>query len=198
MKGIKKIFNRINIKEFRLYLFFTILFMVTIIIIGSIDLTKASYESNNTISASPDIAFFVVGVESQTGHIKLEEMVPRNEPYLYTFSVNNFQNGRRANVDLTYTIEIITTTNMPLNFKVFKGNDMVNDQIDSTTITTDSNGVYFKHLTINDINAMSYQTNCTDTYTLWVQFPKVYEYNSDEYAGIIDLVDIKINAEQVV
>ena len=45
---------------------------------------------------------------------------------------------------------------------------------------------------------MIYTSNVTDTYVLWVSFPEMYKNNSDAYAGIIDLVDIKINAEQVV
>ena len=45
---------------------------------------------------------------------------------------------------------------------------------------------------------MNYQSRVTDTYILWVEFPLQYKNNPVEYAGIIDLVDIKINAEQVV
>lgn len=198
MKGFKKIISNINKKDFRRYLLFSILFIVTIIVIGSLKLTQARYETVTRINVSPNLAFFIVDVQSQTGQIKLEGMVPRTDPYLYTFSVSNFNSSRRANVDLTYSIEIITTTNMPLTFKIFKGSGSTVDEIDSDTFSTDTNGVYYRHLVINDISSFSYNTDSTDLYTLWVSFPEQYKSSPMEYAGIIDLVDIKINAEQVV
>ena len=87
---------------------------------------------------------------------------------------------------------------MHLNFRIFKGNDFQQNQIDSDTTTTDDDGVYYRHLVINDASTMDYDDDCTDTYTLWVEFPLSYKDYPDAYAGIIDLVDIKINAEQVV
>ena len=172
--------------------------IITLILISSYSITQSRYETSSQINLSPTLAFFVVDVQSQTGQIKLESMIPRTEPYLYTFNVSNFQNNKRANVDLTYSIEIITTTNMPLEFQIFKGNDMTQNTVDSDTITTDTNGVYLRHLVINNVSTMIYTSNVTDTYVLWVSFPEMYKNNSDAYAGIIDLVDIKINDEQVV
>ena len=197
MKGIK-IGRYINKREFRLYLFFSILLIVTLISIRTLNFTQARYESSVVSNVSPTLAFFVVGVESTTGQIKLEGMVPRTEPYLYSFEVSNFSGTERANVDLTYSIEIITTTNMPLNFRIYKGNNTTSNEVDSDTTTTDVNGVYYRHLVINDVSTMNYSTATTDRYTLWVEFPRSYMNYPAEYAGIIDLVDIKINAEQVV
>ncbi len=198
MKGIKGIGEYFNQREFKLYLFFSILLVVTLFSIRTLNFTQARYESSVLSEVSPTLAFFVVGVESTTGQIKLEGMVPRVQPYLYSFQVSNFSGTDRANVDLTYSIEIITTTNMPLNFKIYKGTNSTNDEIDSDTTTTDVNGVYYRHLVINDVSTMNYSTATTDTYTLWVEFPSSYMNYPTDYAGIIDLVDIKINAEQVV
>ena len=197
MKGIK-LGKYINKREFRLYLFFSILVVVTLISIRTLNFTQARYESSVVSNVSPTLAFFVVGVESTSGQIKLAGMVPRTEPYLYSFEVSNFSGTERANVDLTYSIEIITTTNMPLNFRIYKGNNTTNNEVDSDTTTTDANGVYYRHLVINDVSTMNYNTPTTDRYTLWVEFPRSYMNYPAEYAGIIDLVDIKINAEQVV
>lgn len=198
MKGINNIKKYINAKDFKRYLFFSIVLIVTLISLRSLNFTQARYESNVSTEVSPTLAFFVVGVESATGQIKLEGMVPRTEPYLYTFNVSNFSSDGRANVDLTYSIEIITTTNMPLNFKIFKGNTMAQNEVDSDTTVTDDNGVYYRHLVINDVSVMNYNQSVTDNYILWVEFPTTYMDYPSDYAGIIDLVDIKINAEQVV
>ena len=197
MRKVKKIFSNIDFKDFKKYLFLSILVIVTLAVLGSVKLTQARYENETMVRVKPTLAFFIVDVQSQSGQIKLDGMVPRSVPYLYSFTVSNFKNSLHANVDLVYTIEIITTTNMPLNFRIFKGN-MQSNEVDVDTITTNDDGVYFRHLVINDVTTMSYRNNITETYTLWVEFPETYKVNADDYAGIIDLVDIKINAEQVV
>ncbi len=198
MRGIKEKLKKINLSDFRTYLFFSVLLLITLISIRSFEFTQARYESEVEVTASPNLAFFVTDVGTTSGQIKLATMVPSAIPYTYEFTVSNFKDGRRANVDLTYSIEIITTTNMELDFRIFKGNDMQTNEIDSDTVTTDSNGVYYRHLVLDGVSTMSYNTNCTDTYTLWVLFPLADKDDPDAYAGIIDLVDIKIVAEQVV
>ena len=198
MKGFKRMLKNIDIHDFKHYMFFSILLIVTLILFSTFKFTQARYESNLAMNIKPNLAFLIVGVESQTGQIKLEGMIPRDEPYLYRFDVSNFSGTKHANVDLTYSIEIITTTNMNLEFKIFKGNNMTQDEIDSDTITQDENGVYYRHLVINDVSVMNYANNVTDSYTLWVSYPTTNMAYPDSYAGVIDLVDIKINAEQVV
>ena len=198
MKELKKIISNFNKKDFRRYLFFSILLIITIVAIGTFKITQARYETQTDINVSPNLAFFIVDVGTQTGQIQLDSMLPSETPYVYSFNVSNFKNNKRANVDLTYSIEIITTTNMPLTFKIFKGDSSTQDEIDSDTFTTDENGVYYRHLLIDEASTFSYSANQTDVYRLWVEFPLQYKNNPNAYAGIIDLVDIKINAEQVV
>ena len=198
MEKLKKILSYFDQKALKRYGIFSVLVIFLLLLIISSNLTQARYENTTSVRVTPTLAFFVVGVESQTGQIKLSSMVPRNEPYLYSFNVSNFNQTKKANVDLTYSIEIITTTNMPLNYRIFVGNDMTNNAIDADTFDTDENGVYYRHLVINNVNTLNYNTRQTDVYTLWVEFPEVNKNYPIEYAGIIDLVDIKINAEQVV
>lgn len=195
---IKELFKKINKHDFKMYFFFSILLIVTIFSLGSLEFTHAKYEDSALVTASPNLAFFIVDVGNTTGHIRLEDMVPRTEPYLYTFNVSNFDSTRHSNVDLVYSIEIITTTNLPLDFKIYKGNNTTNDEIDSDTVSTDSDGVYYRHLVIDGASTMSYQSDCTDVYILSVEFPRSYMNYPDSYSGIIELVDIKIHAEQVV
>jgi len=162
--------------------------------------TQAKYETSALLDISPSLAFFIVDVQSQSGQIKLDSMIPSATPYLYQFNVSNFDdsNNKIANVDLTYSIEIITTTNIPLNYRIYKGNNMVVNEIDSDTVTTDANGVYYRHLVLNGVSVMSHSVRNTDVYTLWVEFPLQYKNSPAAYSGIIELVDVKIDAEQVV
>ena len=174
MKGFKRIFKNIDINDFKRYLFFSILLIIVLISIGTINFTQARYETDTSVNISPSLAFFIVDVGTSSGQIKLDGLVPRNEPYLYSFNVSNFDSNRRANVDLTYSIELITTTNIPLNFKLFRGNNYEENEMDVDVTTTDENGVYYRHLVIDDINTMNYNVDTTDVYTLWVEFPKSY------------------------
>lgn len=198
MKKIKEFLNNFNKKTLKRSLLFSLIVMLLIITIAAFDLTQARYETATEVRIEPDLAFFIVDVESQTGQIKLESMLPSTTPYLYTFNVSNFKDTKKANVDLKYSIEIITTTNMPLNYKVYKGTNMTNNKVTNDYFTTDDNGMYYRHLVINDISYFNYNQKQTDVYTLWVEYPIEYKAYPKEYAGIIDLVDIKINAEQVV
>lgn len=198
MSALKRVISNIDSRSFKKYLFFSMLLMIVLISVGTFGLTQARYESNIDANIKPSLAFFLVDVSTQSGQIKLDGIIPREEPYIFTFEVSNFNDKKRANVDLTYSIEIITTTNMPLNFKIFKGSEMIQNEIDSDTVTTDDNGVYYRHLVIDDVTTMNYNQECTDLYTLWVEFPTSYMAYPDKYSGIIDLVDVKVNAEQVV
>lgn len=198
MGKIGKIFVNINYKKLVRYLIPTFLLIILLILIGNSKFTQARYESEVSVSGSPNLAFFIVDVTTQNGHIKLDDMVPRTTPYIYTFSVSNFNNQKRANVDLKYTIEIITTTNMPLEFQLFKGNEMRDMPYGNDTVNMDENGVYYRHLIIDGESEMKYDRNYTDNYTLWVTFPETNKNYPEKYEGIIDLIDIKIDAEQVV
>ena len=198
MRTIKKIFRNINKKEFMRYGLFSVLLLVTLVVIRNVKFTQARYESSALVNITPSIAFFIVDVQSQSGQIQLDSMIPSASAYLYQFNVSNFENNRRANVDLTYSIEIIATTNIPLNYRIYKGNNMNQNVVSSDTTTTDANGVYYRHLLVSGVSTMSKSANQTDVYTLWVEFPIQYKDNPTAYSGMIELVDIKIDAEQVV
>lgn len=197
MKGLKRILKNVDVHDFKHYAFFSILLMVTLILFSTFKFTQARYESNLAMNIQPSLAFLIVGVESETGQIKLEGMVPRERAYEYEFTVSNFSGNRHANVDLTYSIEIITTTNLDLDFKIFKGNSVI-DEVDHDTFEQDENDVYYRHLVIDDVSTMNYTSDCTDTYKLWVSYPTSNMAAPDDKAGVIELVDIVINAEQVV
>ena len=195
---MKQIIEKFNKKELKRYFIFSLIVMLLIIAITTFDFTQARYETDTEIRLEPDLAFFIANVESQSGQIKLDGMLPSTTPYLYVFNVSNYKDNKKANVDLKYSIEIITTTNMPLNYKVYKGSDLTNNKVSSEYFDNDENNMYYHHLIINDISTFTYNTKQTDSYTLWVEFPVEYKAYPKDYSGIIDLVDIKINAEQVV
>ncbi len=196
MKELKKFLHNINLKDFKHYLIISVVFIVALILISSFNFIQARYESRVTATSSPNVAFFIVDVGTQTGQIELENIVPNKEPYVYCFSVSNFNSERHADVDLKYNIEIITTTNLPLEYSVYSDEQLSNEILDQDIITTNDDGVFFKHLIIDQVNMMGYDDDVTDYYYLVVNYPISNKIFPEYYAGMIELIDIKINAEQ--
>lgn len=199
---MKKVFENlkanINKKDFIRYTFFIVLLLVTVVTIATQKITYSKYESSAALDVKPTVAFFLVNVGTTTNSIRLTDMVPSSTPYTYTFQVSNFNDTEKANVDLTYSIELITTTNLPLDFQVYKGTATGASIVDSDTTTQDVNGMYYRHLVINGVSEFDYAVRKTDTYILWVNFPLTYKNNPNLYEGVIELVDIKITATQIV
>ena len=198
MKGFKKIISRFDLSVFKKYTILSFVILVALFILSRLEFTEAKYVTNTEATVSPNIAFFIVNVSTQSASMKLANLIPSEIPYTYEFQVSNFKGAQKANVDLTYSIEVIATNNLPLEIKLFSGTNTNQTPNFTETLTTNSDGVYFKHLLYNSVATMSHSTRQTDTYTLWVEFPESCKNSPDSYAGIIELVDIKINAEQVV
>jgi len=198
MKEFKEIIARFDTKTLRRYFFISLLMIISVIILSKIEITRAKYETEANVAVAPDFAFFIVDVTNQTHSFRLDNIVPRTNPYTYVFNVSNFEGQKKANVDLTYSIEIITTTNLPLNIRVYRGTDLTVNSLYTDTTTTNTDGVYFRHLLYNGVSTMNYATQVTDTYTLWIEFPESYKNTANGYAGVIELVDVEIRAEQVV
>ena len=175
-----------------------ILLLLLFLNLGSFALSK--YESEANIDVSPRLAFFIVDVGTYSDTFELGRVLPSNQPYIYTFSVSNFKSDKRINVNLEYTIEFVSTTNLPLNFKVFKAGTPTSGSgiITTDTITTNSDGMYFRNMEIGETFSFSYVENETDDYILWVEFPESYKYYSKSYEGVLDLIEIKVNASQIV
>lgn len=195
---MKKWFQEnIDSSKFKKSIFSTILLLVLILFIVNMGITYSRYETNTTIDLSPKIAFFITDVGTESGTLKLEDIIPNKDPYTYAFTVSNFKDSKKANVDLTYSITITTTTNLPLEYQIYKEDGTVNE-IDQDTFTTNEDGMYFRNLIIDDVNTFSYKEKQTDTYILSVDFGEQYKNSPDEYESVVELVEITINAEQVV
>ena len=198
MKELKNILAKFDTKVLKRYFLISLLIIIAIFILSKVEITRAKYETSTDVALAPNFAFFIVDVTNQTHSFRLDNIVPSASPYTYLFNVSNFQGNKKANVDLTYSIEIITTTNLPLNIKLYRGTDLTVEGQYTDTTTVNSDGVYFRHLLYNSVSTMAYSTEHTDTYTLWIEFPESYKNNSIGYAGVIELVDVEIRAEQVV
>ena len=176
-----------------MYIRFVLLVILAIVAISLIRNSIAKYRSNAKSSADVDLAFYMFKEQDISQDLKLESILPREEPYEYTFSVSNNDGTDRNETAIHYTIEFKTTTNLPLNFKVYNSEDLSTDLVEFTETKVDDDGTYFKYIKVAGGN-LGFEQDETITYKLNVEFPK--EYNLSQYEGIVEYVKITIKSTQ--
>lgn len=187
------IIKNINKTKFLFFFKYIAIFLLVVFIINIMEITYSKYSSSANGDAAANIAFFIVDVGTYENTISLNNLEPSNNDYIYKFTVNNFKNNKRTNVKLDYNFEFVTTTNLPLTYKIYK--EGTNNIITSNEIIQDGD-MYFNKLSTNEAGSFSYEENQTEEYTLVVNFPMTYNDKPDEYQGLIDSFMIKINATQ--
>ena len=158
------------------------------------------YQSSATSNPNIDVAFYIINTEYQSQHIVLSKMEPSSIPYLVNFTVSNNDGTNRLGVDAVYDLRIITTTNLPLSYKLYK-NEHYNDTgavdiISSTTsVAADSDGTYFKTMVAPSEN-FSFRANQSYSYQLAVYFPT--DYMSYNYQDIVESIEIVVDSKQYI
>ena len=185
--------KNINKTKFLFFFKYIAIFLLVVFIINIMEITYSKYSSSANGDAAANIAFFIVDVGTYENTISLNNLEPSNNDYIYKFTVNNFKNNKRTNVKLDYNLEFVTTTNLPLTYKIYK--EGTNNIITSNEIIQDGD-MYFNKLSTNEAGSFSYEEKQTEEYTLVVNFPITYNDKPDEYQGLIDSFMIKINATQ--
>ena len=176
--------------------------LITLILLCSFLLalpkTFSLYETRTNGNATITYAFYVLKTNYFTQEIKLGDILPRVDPYTYKFTVSNFDNRGRSEVDLEYDLSIRTTTNLELDYELYIDEEYddpgATDAIVTDNITADSDGTYFRHLT-TATKYMPYTTNTTYTYQLVVYFPT--RLTDSSYQDIEESVEITIDSRQI-
>lgn len=169
--------------------FWIILAIALISIIGDV---TAKYKSTANSNAQVDLAFYIFKEESISQELKLQSILPRVEPYVYTFSVANYNGEERTQTALEYSIELTTTTNLPLTFAIHKQGETTN-LITNITTTQDDDGTYFKNITMQG-DELGFRQNQQIIYELEVTFPS--NYNEALYKGIMEYIQLTIDSKQ--
>lgn len=172
-----------------------ILFIILIFIL--LNRTFAKYKTEATSQAEIQAAFYLLKDEYQTAEVKLDSLEPRDDEYVYSFSVSNNKSNKRTETSLEYELKIVTTTNLPLSYKLYKNEDYKTGTniITSDTILPDEYGTFFRTI-CTEKEIFTYSENKTNIYTLVVKFPK--EYNKTEYQDIIEAIVIEIESKQLI
>ena len=189
----------IDKKKFFSYMKTNILCLTFLIIILNIPSTLSKYTSNSSSDVKTDVAFYIVKTDYKTEEILLDEIVPREEPYVYTFEVSNNDGKNTTETNLSYDLSIRTTTNLPLEYELYLNEDY-KDSGASTIFTSDnteqdSDSTYFRNFK-TDTKYFSYLYDEKNTYQLVVRFPK--DYIDYKYQDIYESIEITIKSKQIV
>jgi len=185
------------------------LFVLVILLLMFINMdifTQSRYESKIVSQNSISTAVYLLEDTYQTINVKLPDVIPSNNQYTYTFSVSNYNEDKHSDTNLKYRIHIRTTTNMEIEYDLFKTLDYENapSYVDSDNIIQDYYGTHFRHI-YTDYSTMLYSEDETDYYTLLFTFPQDeddVEDNPDNihdasYSGIAEMIEINIESQQI-
>lgn len=182
----------------RLYAKLIILILCLLIIARIFVLVLAKYESISNSYANVGIAFYLFKEDYKTMTLNLAELLPRDDVYVYNFSIGNQDGEEIAEVDIEYELTLRTTTNLPLTFELYMNENYTDNNatniITQENIALDEYGTYFRTMTTDKIY-LSYKQEKTNSYQLVIHFPK--NYNQETYQNTIELLEINVNAQQV-
>lgn len=156
--------------------------------------TDARFASSVSSNVIGSVAFYVVDLETQNVEINLDKLVPSDEEYEYNFTISNYKDEKHLETNAEYDLVIRTTTNLPLEYKLYM-NDKNEDIIISSEQVQDNNGTYFNIMKVNK-EYFRYDETKTNNYNLIIKFPK--EYSSFNYQDIIESIEIILKSNQIV
>lgn len=188
----------INKKRKKIFIKF-ILFLIILIVITNLAITISKYETLFSTEGDLEVAIYLLKEEFSAVPIKLNAIVPRNDAYVYNFTVSNNNGTDRTETLLEYELKLVATTNLPLEYELYM-NEKHTDSgatniINSDVISQDEDGTYFRTMT-TPTNNFGYETNETNTYQLVIHFPATYK--SPEYQNLIEGLEIQINSKQII
>ncbi len=200
-------------RNLRLIALILIFFVVYKIILGSFSL----YESNAKSNVDVDLAYFVLNDVYNTSTISLEDLLPGDREE-FTFTVANYfeddgGNKTISDTDVTYKLTIRTTTNLPLNYKVYKGGESEENVVANvnntnlTKVVQDQYSTYFNKIYEEEKTFYLYGEDGSSTTPLeWistfhvkVEYPEYYpvgENISAKYSDTVDMIEIIIDGSE--
>lgn len=100
---------------------------------------------------------------------------------------------------MEYDLTIRTTTNLPIEYELYKNDQYTNataqNIIKSDDIVQDDDSTYFRVLT-TETETFSYNEAKKNIYQLVVRFPE--KYNTINYQDIIEAIEITVDSKQII
>lgn len=198
---IKKIRNHLKKIKYleekkRLVKIGVILILILFVSFGLLGKAFASYQSSLKLNANIDQALYVFGGENMSFNIDPSKIVPSSTPYTYKFSVSNYDANKQSDINIEYTVDVKTTTNLPIILSLYRNSSTTN-LLSSVNYKQDNDGSWYRIYETTDVYTMSYNSKVTDVYILEVLFP--VEYSKDTtYADSIENIEVILKSKQVI
>lgn len=182
----------------RLIKIFT-LFLILLFLIIIIPFAYSKYETFANSNVKSKVAYYILETNYEQINIKIPNLIPREEPYIHTFTISNNDGINRLETQLQYDLLIKTTTNLPLRYELYMNEDYTNPSanniIELEQVVTDEYGTYVKEMKTS-ASYFTYLYDETNTYTLLVYFPK--EYANYKYQDLIENIELIIDSKQII
>ncbi len=185
----------IDNKKLKLSLKLAISFILLIIAINLVPVVFSKYETKTDVKVSSKIAFYLLKEDYYTNTLTIHDMVPRQEPYVFTFTISNYENDKVAEVDLKYDLMIRATTNLPLEYELYKNEYLTTNIIEEEEKIQDEYGTYFYNMKTKETQLLK-EEKVLNTYTLKIYFKTTYI--NYMYQDIMENIEIIINSQQII
>ena len=174
-----------------------LILVIVLIVFLKLDIfTYSIYEKQVTSNNNLNTAIYLLDDSYQTVTVRIPDVIPSNNQYLYTFAVSNFKDDKHCDTNLEYVVHIRTTTNLRIDYELYNTLDIDDAEsiITSNNIELDSDGTYFRHILTNK-KIMHYNSNETEYYTVLLNLPS--DYKDAKYSGVPEVIEINIESRQV-
>ena len=174
---------------------------VLLIIVAIVPLTISKYQTVSSGDINSNIAFYLLKDDYLVQNVSLSNVDFDKGYYVLDFSVTNEKDNKVSDVDISYVVKIITTTNLPFEYRLYENEDyedsnavnLINEE--NTVIQKDSDGTYFQTFTMEE-EELLYKNPRINQYTLVVYFGD-YFLNS-KYQDMVESVRIIVDSKQII
>ena len=203
---MKEAFSKIqNITLFeekkRFLLFVLLLFSMLFLSYYLLTVAYSRYEVQTKIFSNIDKAVYIFKGEDVSFSLDPAGIVPSSTAYSYRFSVSNFDGETMGDVDLSYTVSVRTTTNLPISVALYR-NELpeasgATNILSAARNAQDEDGAWYRVYDVNDEYEMLFEDQVTDVYTMVITFPAVYS-NDPIYSNYLENIEVSLHSEQMI
>lgn len=204
MQNWKYKLKRVNISYFeekkRFLLVVFVMFLLIFVAFKLFQIAYAAYESSAKLNANIERALYILEEGGLSFNIDLNKIEPSVDPYVYKFSISNFQGSRHSDVDIEYQLSVRSTTNLPLVYELYRNQNYddpsATNLFDSFIVQQDEDGAWYNFFEGKEKYLFSYEEDSTDIYTLVIYFNEEYK-NTLDYADSLENIEVKLDSHQV-
>lgn len=197
--AINKIFGSYAEEKKKFLLFALLLLILLFLSFYLLRTAYARYQIDAKINADIDKALYIMDEEKLNFNIETSGIVPSNSPYIYKFSLSNYNQTNASDVDINYTISIRTTTNLPITLELYRNELPENgtNVFGSPLTKQDEDGAWYRVYNTSNSYDFYYRNRTTDIYTLAINFPLIYA-NDTTYSNYLESIEVSIESKQIV